>query len=146
MLDLMPERWGLLDVIVWRYDISFDPGRGKYKPQYEWVIRVGFGDVSLPDFGMMDWYIPILKGNSKERKGLVHPAMFPRDLVKRCLEEPGRPAGLVLDPFLGSGTTLAACLELGVSSIGFEKSAKFLPDISMRLDSVPMLTDGTHSG
>ena len=146
MLDLMPERWGLLDVLVWRYDISFDPGRGKYKPQYEWVIRVGFGEVSLPDFGMMDWYIPILKGNSKERKGLVHPAMFPRDLVKRCLEEPGRPAGLVLDPFLGSGTTLAACLELGVSSIGFEKSAKFLPDISMRLDSVPPLTDGSPGG
>ena len=71
---------------------------------------------------------------------------FPRDLVKRCLRETGRPAGLVLDPFLGSGTTLAACLELGMSSIGFEKSAIFLPDISMRLDSVPLLTDGSHSG
>ena len=53
---------------------------------------------------------------------------------------------MVLDPFLGSGTTLAACLELGVSSIGFEKSAKFLPDISMRLDSVPPLTDGSPGG
>ena len=68
MLELMPERWKLLDVLVWRYDISFDPGRGKYKPLYEWVIRVGYGDVDLPELGMLDWYMPILKGNSKERK------------------------------------------------------------------------------
>ena len=68
MLELMPERWKLLDVLVWRYDISFDPGRGKYKPLYEWVIRVGYGDVDLPELGMLDWYIPILKGNSNERK------------------------------------------------------------------------------
>ena len=68
MLTLMPERWKLLDVLIWRYDISFDPGRGKYKPLYEWVIRVGFGDVNLPEMGMLDWYIPILKGNSDERK------------------------------------------------------------------------------
>ncbi len=134
ILELMPERWRLLDVLIWRYDISFDPGRGKYKPLYEWVIRVGYGNVDLPELGMLDWYIPILKGNSKERKGLLHPAMFPCELVERCLRESNRPASLVLDPFLGSGTTLRSCLVVGVDGIGFELEARFLPDINMRLE------------
>jgi DNA modification methylase len=142
MLELMPERWRLLDILVWRYDISFDPGRGKYKPLYEWVIRVGFGEVDLPEFGMLDWYIPILKGNSIERRELRHPAMFPRELVTQCLKESNRPADLVLDPFLGSGTTLAACLEAGVNSLGFELSPQFSTDISKRLEWVKWAGNG----
>jgi len=134
MLELMPDRWQLLDVLIWRYDISFDPGRGKYKPLYEWVIRVGYGDVDLPELGMLDWYIPILKGNSKERRELIHPAMFPCELVERCLRESNRPASLVLDPFLGSGTTLRSCLDAGVDGIGFEINAKYVQDIMNRLE------------
>jgi len=142
MLGLMPERWHLLDVLIWRYDISFDPGRGKYKPLYEWVIRVGFGEVNLPSRGMMDWYIPILKGNSDERKGLKHPAMFPRDLVNRCVLESGREVKMVVDPFLGSGTTLAACLEMGVDAVGFEISEAFVSDIEQRFARVMHIGDG----
>ena len=132
MLGLMPERWKLLDVLIWRYDISFDPGRGKYKPLYEWVIRVGYGQVKLPQMGMMDWYIPILKGNSDERKNLKHPAMFPRELVRKCLIESNRDVKTVVEPFLGSGTTLAACLEMGVNAVGFELSDTFSSDIEQR--------------
>ncbi len=142
MLRLMPERWKLLDVLIWRYDISFDPGRGKYKPLYEWVIRVGFGDVKLPAMGMLDWYIPILKGNSDERKNLKHPAMFPRELVNRCLTESARNASMVVDPFLGSGTTLSACLEMGVNAVGFELSETFVSDIKERFTWVKHIGDG----
>jgi len=143
LLTLMPERWKLLDVLIWRYDISFDPGRGKYKPLYEWVIRVGFGDVNLPAMGMLDWYIPILKGNSDERKNLKHPAMFPRELVHRCLMESGRDVSMVVEPFLGSGTTLAACLEMGVNAVGFELSENFVSDIQQRFSWVKRIGDGS---
>ncbi len=134
MLRLMPERWRLLDLLVWRYDISFDPARKKYKPVYEWVIRVGFGDVAAPRQPMADWYVPILKGNSRERRELAHPAMFPRPLVHRSLQASGRTPDLVVDPFLGSGTTLAACAEMGVDSLGFELMDEFSGDIHLRLE------------
>lgn len=46
---------------------------------------------------------------------------FSRDLVTRLLEEFNLDAGkIVLDPFCGSGTTLLACRELGVNSIGVD--------------------------
>ena len=75
-------------------------------------------------------------------KNLLHPAMFPRELVKRCLNESNRPAKLVVEPFLGSGTTLAACLEIGVDGIGFELSPLFSSDISKRFEWVKWVGDG----
>ena len=136
MLKLMPEKWELLDVLIWRYDISYDPGRGKYKPLYEWVLRVGYGEVNRPEKGMMDWYIPILKGNSTEREQLKHPAMFPRELVRRCLKESNRHVDLLVEPFLGSGTTLATCLEEGIDAVGYELSSTYVQDIKKRLSDV----------
>jgi DNA modification methylase len=52
-------------------------------------------------------------------------APFPDELVKRCLEI-GCPAkGLVLDPFLGSGTTARVALSMGHSAIGIDLNQEF---------------------
>ncbi len=133
VLRLLPDRFDLVDLLVWRYDISFDPARFKYKPVYEWVLRVGFGSLKRPRRPMADWYVPILKGNSLERRELAHPAMFPRPLVHRALTASGRRPALVVDPFLGSGTTLAACLEAGVDGVGFEVLDEYQSDVERRL-------------
>jgi DNA modification methylase len=131
----MPSRWELIDLIIWRYDISYDPARKKYKPVYEWVLRMGYGDIPRPKRHMTDWYLPIVKGNSIERRDLIHPAMFPLGLVEAALRESDatRPGSLVVDPFLGSGTTIAACINHGVPSVGFELSLDYKADIAHRM-------------
>ena len=66
-----------------------------------------------------------IRRNPEERK-LRHPAMFPVMLVERlvrCFMTEGQK--VVLDPFVGSGSTLVACQRLGKSGIGFEISEKF---------------------
>lgn len=55
---------------------------------------------------------------SKERT--PHPAQFPLDLCERVIKGFAPADGLVLDPFLGSGSTIEACLRWGRFSIGFE--------------------------
>lgn len=134
LLELVPEAWAFSDLLVWRYDISYDPAKNKYKPYYEWVFRFSKGDPNWPDdhAHLQDYYIPIVKGNSTEREGLVHPAIYPRGLVKTCLDISDH-SGLVVDPFLGSGTTIAAATEMGRPSIGFEKNRTFESDIDTRL-------------
>lgn len=134
LLELIPDDWQFADLLVWRYDISYDPAKNKYKPYYEWIFRFSKGATNTDggsDF-LKDYYIPIVKGNSSEREGLVHPAMYPKQLVKTCLEVSDH-SGLVVDPFLGSGTTLAAAKELGRPAIGFEKNRKFEDDIKKRV-------------
>lgn len=55
---------------------------------------------------------------SKERT--PHPAQFPLDLCERAIKGFSPKNGIVLDPFLGSGSAMEGCLRWGRYSIGFE--------------------------
>jgi|GEM_PF-6402213 len=60
-----------------------------------------------------------LKGNNAER---LHPTQKPINLVKWTMDEANMPAGaVVLDPYMGSGTTGIACLRTGRRFVGIEK-------------------------
>lgn len=63
---------------------------------------------------------------SKEEKALKHPASFPEALVTRLLESFMNKQGqIVLDPFLGIGSALAAAAKAGYKGIGFETYPEF---------------------
>lgn len=94
------------DTIIWAKD-SFTLGRADLQRQYEpiwygwregtkrqWLGGRRQGDV---------WNI------DRPRASELHPTMKPLDLVERAIENSSRRDDLVLDPFLGSGTTLIAC-------------------------------------
>jgi site-specific DNA-methyltransferase (adenine-specific) len=55
--------------------------------------------------------------------GKVHPTQKPISLMLWCVSMAG--AGIVLDPFMGSGTTGVACSMLGRSFIGIERERKY---------------------
>jgi len=64
------------------------------------------------------WRIPSLKGASKEKCG--HPSQKPLKLVERIILSSSDPGDLVLDPFLGSGTSAVAAQAHGRAWVGIE--------------------------
>jgi len=63
------------------------------------------------------WFIPYKTTQTKKQ----HPAGFPVDLPCNCVKLHGiKPNMVVFDPFLGAGTTLSACQQLGVTGIGVD--------------------------
>ncbi len=73
---------------------------------------------------------------------LAHPAMFPVNLVLRILKSFTRSdEHIVLDPFLGSGTTLLAAKSLGKCGIGFDVSTEYVTLARTRLNSQSELFD-----
>jgi site-specific DNA-methyltransferase (adenine-specific) len=80
------------------------------------------------------WFIPYETiTNRMERP---HPATFPVKLPERCLKLHGLSKDLlVLDPFLGIGSTAVASLRLGVSFVGFEIDRDYLDETVFRLAS-----------
>ena len=62
-------------------------------------------------------------------KDPIHPYVFPEELVKRCIQLFTYVGDKVLDPFVGSGTTLKVAKELGRSSIGIEYDERYLDRI-----------------
>lgn len=67
-----------------------------------------------------------------------HEAMFPEELPRRLIRMFSFPGEVVLDPFLGSGTTLKVALELGRSGIGYEIQEAFLPLMREKFGLLPV--------
>ena len=62
-----------------------------------------------------------------------HAAPFPEQLVERCLECGCRPGGVVLDPYVGSGTTAKVALDFGCAAIGIDLNPRYLTTAADRI-------------
>ncbi|SDN51124.1 DNA methylase [Fictibacillus solisalsi] len=62
----------------------------------------------------------------RSEKQRIHGASFPKSLAKEHIEIYTKQGDVVLDPFLGVGTTVDACLELGRNSVGIELNQEFI--------------------
>ena len=77
------------------------------------------------------WRIPSLKGNNSEKCG--HPAQKPLKLIERIVRSSSDPGDLVVDPFLGSGTTAVVAKKSGRRWIGIERDAEYVAMARKRL-------------
>jgi DNA modification methylase len=78
---------------------------------------------------------------TKPYKG-AHYATFNPDLIKPCILAGAPEGGIVFDPFVGSGTTVATVMQLGRKGIGLDLSLTYLREnAQVRIDSarLPML-------
>ncbi len=80
------------------------------------------------------WYISRVCGTFKERAGW-HGCQMPEQLLGRIIKASSNEGETVLDPFGGSGTTLAVAKKLGRRFIGFEVSKNYAKQIESRLNS-----------
>ena len=70
-------------------------------------------------------------------KGNKHPAIYPVEVVEEFLHLLTAPSSLVLDPFMGSGSTAVACKKLGRHYIGYDINAEYCEDARQRVSETP---------
>ena len=103
-------------------------------PDDTWILR----PQDLPEgFSAAEdtWYFPRVCGTFKERSGW-HGCQMPEQLLGRIIRGSSNPGDLVLDPFAGSGTTLAVAKKLGRDFLGFELSEAYADRIATRLAGI----------
>jgi site-specific DNA-methyltransferase (adenine-specific) len=103
-------------------------------PDDTWILR----PQDLPEGFTPDedtWYFPRVCGTFKERAGW-HGCQMPEQLLGRILKACSHEGELVLDPFAGSGTTLAVARKLRRRYLGFELSKSYVAQIEERLASI----------
>lgn len=102
-------------------------------PDNTWILRPQ--DVPDPGFQASHdtWYFSRVAGTFKEREGF-HGCQMPEQLLGRIIRLSSDPGDLVLDPFAGSGTTLAVAKKLGRQWIGVELSKEYVGHVRSRLD------------
>ena len=85
------------------------------------------------------WRIPLCTGREriKNKEGKkAHSTQKPEELLKRVILSSTSEGDLVLDPFLGSGTTSAVSKKLGRKSIGIEKEPRYIEISKRRISSI----------
>lgn len=85
--------------------------------------RKGKSDVTRDEF--IEWTNAVWNFSGESKRKIGHPAPFPVELPKRCITLFSYVGDTVLDPFLGSGTTLIPCLETNRAGIGVEINKKY---------------------
>jgi DNA modification methylase len=128
----------LRDIVIWHKSTAIPRHDRDLKDNYEWVFL--FTTTEMPvekylatEINFMDYALtppPIQprpniwnlnkKAGSVGIPGVQHPAIFHEDLPGRMIQLFSRPGDLILDPFLGSGTTLAEAFRWERSCVGYE--------------------------
>ena len=89
-----------------------------YKNKWKKTSGSKISDLNREEF--MEWTNGLWTFSGESKKKVGHPAPFPIELPKRCIKLFSYVGDIVLDPFLGSGTTLIASYQLNRKVIGFE--------------------------
>ncbi len=100
-------------------------------PDNTWILR----PQDLPNGFAAEqdtWYFPRVAGTFKEREGF-HGCQMPEQLLGRIIRMCSNPTEVVLDPFAGSGTTLAVAKKLGRQWLGIELSEDYAARVNQRL-------------
>ncbi len=113
------EGFPVRQVIIWKRAGGINFNAGYFLPTFEVIYLIVKPDFKLTKGAnkMTDvWEIPQVKGND-------HPAPFPIELAQRCVG--ASPEGIVLDPFMGSGTTGIAAVAQGRDWIGIDVAQEY---------------------
>jgi DNA modification methylase len=109
-------------LLVWDKEWIGPGGPQGLRPSYEVVALMAQPGFALPDRGTPD----IWREKVGSHKPHGHPAEKPEKLLRRIIAACELPAdAVVLDPFAGSGSTLAAARSLGLRCIGIEAEKKW---------------------
>ena len=81
------------------------------------------------------WEINQVKNVSKDKAGEIHPCQMPVDVMRRVVGILPEDY-VIVDPFMGSGTTAVACIKEKRHFIGFELNADYYDKACKRIDAV----------
>lgn len=88
-----------------------------------------------------DWYLPICSGKERIKTNgeKAHSTQKPEALLRRIIISSSNPGDVILDPFMGSGTTAAVAKMLGRNYIGIEQDKKYIAVAEQRLKPITSL-------
>jgi site-specific DNA-methyltransferase (adenine-specific) len=71
------------------------------------------------------WFVPYDTIANREKHRGSHPATYPVALIEQCIKFSGLKSGVLVDPFMGSGTSAVAATKCGLDYIGFDIDADY---------------------
>lgn len=143
------------DKIIWNFDWGGSTNK-RFAPRYEfvfWFVKdknnytFNLDDVKIPVLNYRPdryksqlrnptdvWRMSMVSGNFQERT--AHPAQYPEQLIERIILTGSNPGDIIMDPFMGSGTTAVVAKKLGRHYLGYEIVKDYCDIANERLSKV----------
>lgn len=124
------------EILTWNKSNPTPATYNVWLPDIEYCLYFREQGVALNDGyeHKSKWYVSPI--NKKDKDEYTHPTIKPLALVKRHLLHTTQPNDIVLDTFVGSGTTAIACKETGRQFIAFEIEPKWVQVANDRLNGI----------
>ncbi|MDR2426533.1 MAG: site-specific DNA-methyltransferase [Endomicrobium sp.] len=90
----------------------------------------------------MEWTKSIWTMNAESAKRIGHPAPFPEELPNRLIQLYSFTTDIVLDPFMGSGTTAVSAIKLKRNYVGYDINNKYIALANERIKNIKMKFSG----
>ena len=133
LYPIMQKYFNIKNLIVWDYE--WIKAGSHYRFSHEFIIYAIQGDVNRK-FSASErdvWRIKPINFTSKEK---LHNAQKPLELVQKMIVNSSNENDVVLDTFMGSGTTAVACIETNRNYIGFEIDEKYYQTALRRIEDL----------
>jgi len=125
----LEKHFNVKNILIWeKNNTGMGDLQGDYAPKYEMIIFCSNGSKKLN--GNRD--ANIIKESKTGNK--LHPTEKPVELIKYLVTKSSNEDDIILDPFLGSGTTAVACKQLKRNYIGIELSQEYVDIANKRLE------------
>ncbi len=153
--DEKPPSNDLIDLVIRSGDLSILWG-GNYfglSASQCWLVwdkengSNGYADCELAWTNMdkavrrIKWrWAGMLQQDMQNKEDRVHPTQKPIQVMSWCIEQAGNPK-IILDPFMGSGTTGVAAIQMGRKFIGIEREPKYFDIACKRIEQASKQVD-----
>ena len=127
------KHFNLIQTLVWEKTIGLG---WRYRPQYENIVILSKDKDNYAFYDTTKKCGNIIKCQQYIPQKGDHPTQKPLELIYKLLKIHTKQGDLVLDPFMGSGTTAVACHKLKRRYIGFELDEEYFNIANERLDAV----------
>ena len=131
----MNEHGCKFDILCWHKDNALPTYSNKYLSDTEYLLYFHKGKGKCFPTSYEDaktWYIAPI--NIKDKKLYGHPTVKPLEITKRIIGNTSEVGDIVLDPFMGSGTTGVACKLLDRNFIGIELNEDYFNSAQQRIE------------
>ena len=122
-----------LEVVIWGKTNPIPLFSNKYMNDKEYCLYFRKDGYCKPKSYEDAKSIYISKANVEDKKKYQHPTIKPLELIRRLIRNSSKENDLVLDCFLGSGTTAVACILANRKYIGFEINKKYFDIANKRI-------------
>lgn len=122
-----------MDILIWNKTNPIPLCNNKWLSDKEYCLYFRKGAYCQPS-GYAEaktvWHLP---ANVKDKRAYGHPTVKPLPIIENIIRNSSREGELVLDPFMGSGTTAAASIRNSRNFIGFENNGEYYQKAMQRI-------------